>query len=132
MTPARLPTAAGDRGQARARARIAQKYLEVAELVSAEGGPTNNVCVGLAVLSGIAAGDAICLIADGQRYSGHSHNDAAILLGRHDRESGRRLRKLVTLTPESHYGYGLISDEERSNALAWARQLVTQAVSVTE
>jgi hypothetical protein len=132
MSPARLPTSPGDRGQARARRRIAEKYLEVAELVSLEGGMTNNVCVGLAVLAGIAAGDAICLMSDGQRYSGQNHNDAATLLERHHRESGRRLHKLVGLKPESHYGYGLISDEERNNALAWARQLVAHAASATE
>ena len=127
-----MPTSPGDRGQARARHRIAEKYLEVADLVSLEGGATNNVCIGLAVLAGIAAGDAICLMSDGQRYSGQNHIDAATLLGRHHRESGRGLRKLVALKPESHYGYGLISDKERNNALAWAQQLVTRAASVTE
>ena len=32
-----------------------------------------NVCVGLAVLAGIAAGDAICLSATGERYAGTDH-----------------------------------------------------------
>ena len=132
MTPARLPTTTGDRAEARARRRIAEKYLEVADLVSLEGGATTNVCVGLAVLAGIAAGDAICLMADGQRYSGSNHNDAARLLERHHADSGRRLRKLLGLKPESHYGHGLISDQERDKAVTWARQLVHYATEVTE
>ncbi len=132
MTPARLPTSPGDRGQARARRRIAAKYLEVAELVSGEGGTTNNVCVGVAVLAGIAAGDAICLMAAGARYSGQNHLDAATLLERHHAESGRRLRKLVALKPESHYGHGLVSDSERDNALRWARELVAHATTVSD
>ena len=132
MTPPHLPTAAGDRGQARARRMIAQKYLEVAELVSLEGGTTNNVCVGRAVLAGIAAGDAICLMADGRRYSGSNHTEAAALLERHHAESGRRLRKLIALKPGSHYGHGLISDAERDKALGWARALVEHSARVTD
>lgn len=131
MTPSAITTTPGDRGQARARCRIAQRYLEVAELVAQEGGATNNVCVGVAVLAGIAAGDAICLMAEGHRHSGSNHQDAARLLERNDRDSGRRLRSLLTLKAESHYGHGLISDRERDRALTWARQLVERARDIT-
>lgn len=66
-----------------ARARVAAKYLEVAELVATEEqGEAINVCIGLCVLGGIAAGDAICLIATGERYSGLDHAAAADLLER--------------------------------------------------
>lgn len=58
MNPKKLITRRADPGQASARRKIAQKHLEVAELVAEEGGAAINVCVGLAVLAGIAAGDA--------------------------------------------------------------------------
>lgn len=58
MSPKKLVTRRADPGQARARRTIAQKYLEVSDLVAAESGAAINVCVGLAVLAGIAAGDA--------------------------------------------------------------------------
>lgn len=46
------------------------RYLEVAELAAAEeGAGANNVVVGIAVLAGIAASDAICLVATGSRYA---------------------------------------------------------------
>lgn len=40
---------------------MAVKYFEVAQLVEAEDGAALNVCVGVAVLAGIAAADAICV-----------------------------------------------------------------------
>ena len=58
MTPERLR--AGTASDARNRRIIAARYLEVAQLASAEEGPgANNVVVGVAVLAGIAASDAI-------------------------------------------------------------------------
>jgi hypothetical protein len=36
MTPAKLTTRPGTLGQARSRLRVAQKYLEVADLISSE------------------------------------------------------------------------------------------------
>ena len=128
MTPKKLPTRPGDRGSAGARARVAAKYLEVAELVATEEqGATINVCVGLCVLAGIAAGDAICLIATGERYSGPDHAAAAELLDRVHAESGKRLRMLVRLKPISHYGDTLLSERDRTAALRAAAALVEEA-----
>ena len=127
MTPKKLTTRQADPGQAKARRVIAAKYLEVAELISSEDGATLNVCVGLAVLAGIAAGDAICIAAIGERYAGRDHVAAAELLERVDAGSGKRLRQLVGLKPGSHYGEDLLSDADRKTALRCAAALVKEA-----
>jgi hypothetical protein len=108
---------------------LAAKYLEVADLVAAEEkGEAINVCVGLCVLAGIAAGDAICLVATGERYSGLDHAAAAELLERVHAESGKRLRTLVRLKPVSHYGDTLLTEQERTAALRAAKALVGEAL----
>jgi hypothetical protein len=101
--------------------------LEVAELIATEDGAAINVAVGLAVLAGIAAADAICMAATGERYSGQDHTAAADLLGRVDRNLGRRLRNLVDLKPGSHYGGSLLNVRNRTEAIRAARALVDNA-----
>lgn len=127
MSPARLPTRSGDMAQARARRRVAEKYLEVADLISSEDGVAINVCIGVAVLAGIAAGDAICLAATGERYSGSDHSAAANLLERSDRDAGGHLRRLVGFKPGSHYGDHLLEVRDRVAALRAAHALVDNA-----
>lgn len=61
----------------------------MAELVESEDGQAVNVCVGLVVLAGIAAADAICASALGASYSGTDHAAAASLLERVDGDLGR-------------------------------------------
>lgn len=131
MSPKKLTTRRADPGHARARRRIAQKYLEVADLVADEDGAAVNVCVGLAVLAGIAAGDAICIAATGERYAGQEHAAAAELLERVDAALGRRLRQLVGLKPGSHYGEHLLGTDDRKAALRAAHTLVQAATDRT-
>ena len=59
MSPKRLTTKATQPGEGRGRRQVAEKYLEVANLIDSEDGTALNVCVGVAVLAGIAAGDAV-------------------------------------------------------------------------
>lgn len=99
------------------RGPIAQKYLEVAEVIATEDGTAINVAVGLAVLACIAAADSICIAATGERYSGQEHAAAAELLGRVDRDLGRRLRDLVDLKPASRYGESLLNVRDRTKFL---------------
>lgn len=127
MSPKKLPVRAGDKGQARSRRRIAAKYLEVAQLIASEDGAAINVCAGLAVLAGIAAGDAVCLAATGERYSGNDHAAAAELLGRVDAKLGTQLFNLVALKPGSHYGHDLLDAKDRAAALRAAGALVEAA-----
>lgn len=128
MSPKKLPTRQADMHHARARRKIAQKYLEAADMVAVEDGAAVNVCVGLAVLAGIAAGDAICIAAMGERYSGQDHAAAAELLSRVDATLGKRLRQLADLKPGSHYGDALLGGQDRRNALRSAGVLVQAAV----
>lgn len=104
MSPSKLTTRPADRAWAQGRRRVGEKYLEVAGVASSEDGEAINVCVGLCVLAGIAAGDAICAVALGERYSGQDHASAAALLGRVDRTLGNKLRALVALKPEATTG----------------------------
>jgi len=127
VSPKKLPVRAGDKGQARNRRRIAAKYLEVAELIAEEDGAAINVCVGLAVLAGIAAGDAVCLAATGERYSGTDHAAAAELLGRVEAQLGAQLFNVVALKPGSHCGDALLDAKDRRAALRAARVLVEAA-----
>jgi hypothetical protein len=113
---------------ARSRRLIAGKYLEAAELMaSEEGQAANNVVVGIAVLAGIAAGDALCLVATGSRYAGTDHAEAARYLGTVNREHGKYLSTLVRLKPQAHYGAGFINEQERTSALRAAEALVEAA-----
>lgn len=131
MSPKKVQTRPGDAGQARSRRVIAQKYLEVAELIATEDGVSVNVCVALTVLAGIAAGDAICLSASGERYSGRDHAAAADLLALVDSGAGRSLQRLVALKGASHYGVRLLDDNDRRVALRAAADLVRGAVERT-
>ncbi|WP_121253692.1 hypothetical protein [Nocardioides ferulae] len=109
---------------------MARKYLEAAELIALDSDPyAANVCVGIAVLSGIAAGDAICIAATGSRYSGQDHAAAAAVLEQVDSEMGGRLRRLVALKPGSHYGDRLLSAKDQTTALRDAGALVEGAAS---
>lgn len=131
MSPKKVTTRKASRSEGVGRRRIAQKYLEVAELAATEDGEAINVCVALAVLAGIAAADAICIVATGERYSGPDHAAAADLLARVDTILGRKLRDLVDLKPGSHYGQSLLSADSRTKALRAAKALVDAAVERT-
>jgi hypothetical protein len=96
-------------GEGRGRRQVAEKYLDVANLIDSEDGAAINVCVGVAVLAGIAAADAICAAALGERYSGQDHEAAAEVLARVDPILGKYPRDLLTLKTTSHYGFGLLS-----------------------
>lgn len=124
MSPKKLATRQADRAWARGRRRVAEKYLEVAELVASEDGAAINVCVGLCVLSAIASGDAICAAATGERYSGQDHMSAAELLSRVDAAAGKCLRELVAMKPSSHYGARLLKATDRTAALKAASTLI--------
>jgi hypothetical protein len=88
VSPKKLTTKPADKAWATGRRRVAEKYYEVADMLERDDGLAINVCVGLCVLAGIAAGDAICAAATGERYSGPDPMAAAELLERVDRECG--------------------------------------------
>ena len=78
-------------------------------------------------LAGIAAGDAICAAAAGERYSGSDHAAAADLLARHDADAAKHLRALVALKAAAHYGKDLLKESDRRAAMRAAAALVDEA-----
>lgn len=130
MTPTKLATRPGDRGQAKGPAGVADTYLEVARLVESEDGTSEDVRVGLASFAGIATGDAICLSASRERYSGSDHWSAANLLGRVDGGLGKNLKKLVSFKPARHDGQHLLGGTDRGLALRAAQTLGEEDATV--
>jgi hypothetical protein len=127
MSPKKVQTRRAQPGEGRGRRQVAEKYLEVASLIDSEDGTAINVCVGVAVLAGIAAADAICAAALGERYSGPDHEVAVEVLSRVDAKLGKQLRDLVTLKTTSHYGFGLLTPSQRKTAIRCATALVANA-----
>lgn len=126
MTSPRLRK--GTPADARNRRLIATRYLEIAELATGEEVPgANNVVVGVAVLAGIAASDAISIAATGSRYAGEDHMEAASVLARVDQSLAAELTKLIRLKPSAHYGSTFISIADRTRALRAATKLVDAA-----
>ena len=127
MTPKQQRSRSGGMTEARGRAAIAASYLELAEVAAAQDGPAVNTSIGNAVLAGIAAGDAICLAAIGERYAGQDHNAAADFLERVDPALGRRLRSLVGLKSAAHYGDSILTTTDRTAALRHTTALTEDA-----
>jgi hypothetical protein len=126
-----LTTRRADRSAARSRRQIAEKYLEVAQIAALEDGVAINVTIGVAVLAGVAAGDAICIDALGERYSGTDHAAAADLLTRVDAEMGKYLRALTHVKSASHYGDNILTETDRLRAIRQATALVLEAARRT-
>jgi hypothetical protein len=83
--------------EARTRAAVARRYLEVAELTADEDNAPawRNVAVGNAVLAGIAASDALCCARLGRRSRDADHRAAVDLLAELDQSLGRDLDRLL-------------------------------------
>jgi hypothetical protein len=115
---------------ARTRLTHAGQYLAVAELAfSPEGGPETTVATGNAVLSGMAAADAICCALAGRRHRGAGHREAAEFLGTvtGDRDLARFLRELIDLKDAAHYGLENVKAQGAKAAIRRARSLVAAA-----
>lgn len=119
--------------QVRTRRRHAESYLSAADLVVELGDHADidaiaNVVGSLAVLAGIAAADAICGRALGERSASESHTDAVDLLGR---VKGDRLaptlRRLLQSKSDTQYSPLLLSAARARDMLEWSRKLVKEA-----
>lgn len=132
MPGARVRIAACSPVEARSRLTTAQAYLAVSELVLDEAGGKEylNVSAGLAVLSGIAASDAICGRMLAKRHRGANHRGAADLIERatpDGRKLASDLSRLLDLKDQAHYGVLVVSAVQARNAVKWARRLVERA-----
>jgi hypothetical protein len=120
------------RADARTRLKTARMYLTAAELILDEAAnEAAAVATGNAVLAGIAAADAICGYASGDRYRGPDHRAAADHLERvtGDRQLGRTLRDLIDLKDAGHYGVSNVSRMNATKALRRASRLVDAAAA---
>lgn len=122
---------------ARTRLGAAQAYLEVAHQVLAEPGRGEylNVAAGLAVLSGIAASDAICGARLGRIHRGEDHRSAQDLLRTATSDGDElaiQLGRLLSLKDAAHYGVQVISSRNATDATRWASRLVERARDETE
>lgn len=120
---------------ARNRYRHAVKFLEVAEIAAGEHEQDPEyatVAVSLAVLAGIAAADAACCKALGERSRSQDHHDAEVLLKRVSGggDAAKQLHQLLSLKDEAHYGFFDVSAAELRKALRRSRAVLAFAKDV--
>jgi hypothetical protein len=132
MTPRQAgKTQPCDVQHARTRLRDAYAQLELAELASANSGSEEKkAAASCAVLAGIAASDAACCAALGQRSRSQNHRDAAALL-RQVTPGGPtgagQLERLLGLKDQAQYGFEDVAGHKLIAALRQARALVALA-----
>lgn len=115
----------------RVRAQHAHAFLEAAELVEQLGHDAGipqigNTIGSLAVLAGIAAGDAICGAILGVRAAGEGHGEAVDLL-RATEPGGRlaaHLRRLVDAKTETQYAAAVLTESRAAGLLKAAHRLI--------
>jgi hypothetical protein len=106
----------------------------VAELVGAEDDnlATPGVAAALAVLAGIAASDAACCAALGQRSRGQDHRRAVELLSQiapDGNAMASHLDRLLSIKDDAHYGLLDVGAQRAKAALRQARSLVDAATT---
>lgn len=122
MTPRQSPCGAGE---ARARLAKAYQYLEVADV--AASGDKQDAAAANAVLSGIAAADAICCLRLQRRSSSARHDDAIELLTAVDHSAATALRRLLAVRYKAQYDHRPVTASEAAQALRRAHQLLDAA-----
>lgn len=115
--------------QARVRLSSAERFLEVAKLVEGEGDDdaVRSVGASLAVLAGIAASDAACCLALGQRSRAQNHHEAEGLLAgiaNGGAEAATSLRRLLDLKDKAHYGFIHASQDDLKISVRQAERLL--------
>jgi hypothetical protein len=120
--------------QAHKRLVDARTFLELAELAGEDADLTSfNVAAANAALAGIAAADAACCFALGERSRGDDHRDANELVAQVSpggREAANALRRLLALKNDAEYGLTGVSRAKRDTALRQAGRLVEFAEAV--
>lgn len=123
--------------EARARLRTARAYLDVATDVLSEQARDEflSVATGLAVLAGIAAGDAICCSRLRCRHRGDDHRSASALLKTATPDGAKlstTLGRLLDVKDEAHYGVIHVSTRKAKDSVRWATDLVSRAAEEVE
>jgi hypothetical protein len=122
--------------EARERLRQAKSYLEVAEMA---GGTESvdleygGVAASVAILGGIAAGDAACCAVLRRRSRSDDHQDAARLLAEitpGGKKAAAAMRQLIGLKDTAHYGFLSVTKKELKQAVRQASYLTEFAEQV--
>ena len=113
----------------------ARKFLEVASIAATEEDvpESASVAASLAVLAGIAAADAACCSALGQRSRGQDHHEAEALVSQivpDGAKAAQALRRLLDLKDAAQYGFFSISGQKLTSSLRQAEQLIAFAAAV--
>lgn len=123
-----------NRGQARVLADRASALVDAAELLLDDDGADvsawHSAATAVAVIAGIAAADAICAVALGERSRSQDHRVAVEMLKEAvpgNPEPGRALSGLLDLKDQSQYGYTLIKREQATGAVRRGRLLLEVA-----
>jgi hypothetical protein len=114
------------------RLRHARKFHEVAVLVASEGSEIEyaSPAAALAVLAGVAAGDAACCHALGRRSRGQDHRAAVNLLEQVEpggRQAAKSLGRLLSVKDDAHYGLSDVGGQALKSALRHASDLIAFA-----
>jgi hypothetical protein len=123
-----------DAAQARKRLADARLFLELAETVDDAGAAESlGVSAANAVLAGIAAADAACCRALGERSRGDDHRDATKLVAQVEpggEDAAKAMGRLLGLKNDAEYGLTTISRANRELAIRQAKKLVQFAAAV--
>lgn len=114
------------------RATHARAFLTAAELIESLGEDAGiesrtNILGALAVLAGIAASDAICGNALGERAAGENHANAVAILKRATPPgdpAAAQLKRLLDAKTTTQYSPMLLGESKSSELLPAARRLV--------
>lgn len=117
--------AGGGTGEARARRRKSQEFLDIAEV--ALSGGLHDAAASNAVLAGIASADALCLGLLGRGSRGESHDEAVQLLKQVDERAANDLRRLLSIRFKSQYDHRPVRETEAEAAVRRARSLLERA-----
>jgi len=132
--PSRTQRCGGD--EARSRLRDARAHLQVAELADSASAPEEiKAGISSAVLAGIAAADAACCQALGERARGQDHLEAASLVEQVAPDgptAAKALERVLSLKDEAQYGFTDLGGQRLLASLRQARALTAFAESVLE
>lgn len=109
------------------RAEHARAFLETATDARSLHSTRDNVVIANAVLSGIAAADAICGHALGVTARGEAHEEALGLLrsvASVGASSTNDLRRLLAVKTSSSYSAMMLSSATADDAVRWASRLL--------
>ena len=122
--------------QARKRLSDARTFLELAEVVGDRNESSSlGVSAANAVLAGIAAADAACCKALGERSRGEDHRDATKLVEQvtpGGEEAAKALSRLLRIKNDAEYGLAPVSRAIRELALRQAGKLLAFAEDVLQ